>query len=268
MAQFEIAVDLSGVMEAAGNVVNDQVFPLVSQAVRAIAAQTQANWIESVQRAKLWSGERDAYASSVKWKETGPFSALVWSDYKHAEEIEFGRPARDLKKYLDTSPKVRRSANDRRYLIIPFRHNTPGSGAHARPMPPDVYEIARTLAPSRIVGKTKRVSGLIASDIKTRGPLMVDQNLYRWGESLPAGHGELRRAHHKTDPYAGMYRFDTKTPGGQRYSTYLTFRVLAEGQTGWVIPPKPGLHLAKQVAETMLPFAERAFAEAIRRTLG
>ena len=268
MAEFQISVDLSAVVVEAGNIVNERVFPLLSQAVRAVAEQTSANWIESVQRAKLWSGERDAYAETIKWKETGPFSALVWSDYKHAEAIETGRPARDLKQYLDTSSKVRRSAEGKRYLIVPFRHNTPGNAAHAKPMPPDVYEIARTLRPSRVTGSTQRISGLLASDPKTRGPLMVNQNLYRWGESLPAGHGEVRRAHHKSDPYAGMYRFQTTTPGGKRYSTYLSFRVMMEGSQGWIIPPQAGLHLAENVATGMRPLAEKAFGEAMKRSPG
>lgn len=268
MAEFRIAVDLSVVIEEAGSIVNERVLPMLSQAVRVVAEQTQTNWIESVRRAKLWSGEKDAYAASIQWRETGPFSALVWSDYKHAEAIEEGRPARDLKEYLNTSHKVRRSATGRRYLIIPFRHNTPGSEGMAKPMPASVYEIAKTLTPSRIIGKGKRISGLEASDIKTRGPLMVAQNRYLWGESLPAGHGLRLRAHHATDIYAGMYRFSTTTPGGKRYSTYLNFRVMAEGQQGWVIPPKAGLHLAENVAKEMAPLAERAFGEAIRRELG
>jgi len=266
MAEFRISVDLSAVIEEAGNIVNERVFPMLSQAVRAVAEQTTSNWIEAVQRAKLWSGEKDAYSASIKWQETGPFSALVWSDYKHAEEIEKGRPARDLKQYLQTSQKVRQSAAGRRYLIIPFRHNTPGSDGMASPMPESVYKVAKTLAPSRIVGKGKRQSGQFVP--KGGIPLMVPQNRYRWGESLPSGHGRKLRSHHATDRYAGMYRFSTTTPGGKRYSTYLTFRVMAEGQQGWIIPPAAGLHLAEGVVKEMAPLAEKVFSEAIRRELG
>lgn len=268
MAEFRIAVDLSAVIEEAGNVVNERVLPLLSKAVRDLAEQTASNWAEAVQRAKLWSGERDAYVASIQWKETGPFSALVWSDYKHAEEIEKGRPARDLKEYLNTSHKVRLAGDGKRYLIIPFRHNTPGNGALARAMPKSVYAIAKTLTFSRDIGKRQRVSGLQASDIRTRGPLMVTRTKYLWGESLPDGHGRRLRAHHRTDQYAGMYRFQTTTPGGKTSSEYLTFRVMKEGQQGWIIPPKAGLHLAENVAREMAPLAEKAFNDAIRAELG
>lgn len=260
---FSISIDLAPVAESVGSVINERVLPRLSQAVMAVAQQTQANWIESVMRAKLWAGEKDSYAQSIQWKMTGPFSALIWSDYRYDQEIENGRPSRDLKKMLDTSTKVRRSAEGRRYLIIPFRHNTPGHSALARAMPKAVYEIARTLKPSMIVGQTRRVSGLIASDVKTRAPLTVKQHLYRWGESLPEGHGRRLRPGNKTDPYAGMYRFQERS-GRSMKSVYMTFRVMAEGSPGWIIAPRPGLHIVKGVVQTMQPLAERVFGEAMR----
>ena len=267
MGEFRISVDLSAVAVAAGNIVNETVFPMLAQAVRAVSQQTAANWAEAVQRAKLWSGERDQYAGSIKVKETGPFAATVYTDYRHAQAIEKGRPARDLKRYLDTSAKTRRSAKGNRYLIIPFRHSTPGSDGHAPAMPTDVYEVARELTPSRVTGSGRRASGLMASDPKTRGPLTVNQNQYKWGGRLPAGLAPKLRPGHKSDPFAGMYRFDTTTPGGRRYSTFLTFRVLSERSSGWVIPPQPGLNIAQQVVQQMQPLAEKVFREAMRRTV-
>lgn len=267
MAEFRISVDLSGVINAT-RAVDRTVMPLLAQAVRAVAQQTQANWMEAVQRAKLWSGEKDAYAGSIKSEMTGDFSAVVWTDYKHAEEIETGRPARDLKKMLDTSLKVRQSKDGKRYLIIPFRHNAPGGDAHAPAMPQHVYEQAKALDPSRIVGQTQRLSGTGAFDVKSRTRLTVNQNVYRWGQSLPEGLAPKLRQQHKTDPYAGMVRFNTSTPGGKQSSTYLTFRVMHEDSQGWIVPAQPGLNLAKTVSENMQPMAEKAFNEAVKRTLG
>lgn len=264
MAEFKISVDLSSVIDTQ-RVLDQHVFPLLNQAVHAVGQQVQSNWIKAVQRAKLWSGEKDAYVASIKFQMTGPFSALVWSDYKHAEEIELGRPARDLKKMLDTSLKVRQSKQGKRYLIIPFRHNTPGHTATGPSMPQHVYDMASKLKPSHITGQTQRLSGTGAMDIKTRKHLTVNQNTYQWGGSLPAGMmGPNQKG--KADRFAGMYRFDTTTPGGARHSSYLTFRVMMEGSSGWIIPPQPGLHLADTVAREMQPLAEKAFQEAIKRT--
>jgi hypothetical protein len=262
MAEFRLSIDLSPVMAAAGNIINEQVLPLLSQAVRAVAQQVQTNWIESVQRARLRRGEKDAYAATIAWRSTGPFSALVQSDYQYDQEIENGRPARDLKRYLDTSAKVRRSAEGRRYLIIPFRHNTPGNEALGRSMPADVYEIARQLTPSRVTGQTTRVSGLIASDVSTRKLLTVNQNRYKWGAAMPASATWARPR------YAQMYRFDTTTPGsGKSSSSYLTFRVMREGSGGWIIPPQPGQKLAEMVVNDMRLLAEKVFTEALLRSL-
>lgn len=257
-SEFRISVDLSPLISAAQQAVDEQVLPLVNQAVRAIAQTTQTRWMEAVARAKLWDGERSAYMESIQMQMTGPFSALVWSDYKYAEEIEEGRPARDLKRMLNTSPKVRATKDGRRYLVIPFRHNTPGNESHAAAMPQHIYDEAKELKPSKIVGQMRRQSGLGAMDVKTRTHLTVNQNVYQWGARLKTP--EKR--------YSNMYRFDAKTPGGGRYSTYMTFRTMMEGSNGWIVPAQPGMHIAQQVAEEMRPLAEAAFTEAVKRTLG
>lgn len=282
MAEFKISVDMSGVA-AGANILNQQVMPLLNQAVRAVAQQTQINWMESVQRAKLWSGEKDAYSASITWQMTGPFSAVVSSNYRYAEEIETGRPPRDLKRMLDTSMKVRRTKDGRRFLVIPFRHNTPGNDAHAPAMPESVYALASQLSPSKIVGQAKRASGEVtslhptwgmrtlkkqtpfASHAPSKSTYLVARNVYQWGNKLPAFALANKAEERK---YGNMYRFDSRTPGGKRYSTYLTFRIMMEGSPGWIVPAKPGLFLAKKVADQMQPLAEQVFGEAMKRTLG
>lgn len=264
---FKISFDLGSVLDITA-AVNKQVFPLLHQAVKGVAAQTAADWQEAVYGAKLWSGEKDAYAQSIQWKMTGDFSAVVEATYKQAEEIESGRPARDLKRMLNYSLKVRTSKRGTRYLYIPFRHNTPGNDAHAQSMPQDIYDLAKQLAPSRVTGQTQRVSGTGAYDTKSKQLLTVNQNVYHWGQRLPAGLSQKLKPHHATDIHAGMYRFDTSTPGGAKSSTYLTFRTMSEKSTGWIIPAQPGQHIARGVQEKMQPKAQAAFAEAIKRSLG
>lgn len=259
MAYFKISVDLSGIPAVATSIVNQQVFPLLTQAVRAVAQQTAVNWVDGIQRAKLWSMEKQQYASSIKAEMTGPFSALVSSDYDKAEEIENGRPPRDLKTMLNTSLKVRVSKKGHRYLYIPFRHNTPGNEATGHAMTPDVYAVAKAMTPSTITGQTTRLSGTGAYDIKTQQRLTVPQNTYSWGEKITLPDAPRNQQ--------GMYRFDTST-GGAKSSQYLTFRTMAEGSPGWIIKAQPGLDIAKGVAEAMQPVADKAFGEAISRTLG
>lgn len=266
MAEYRISVDLSG-LAAVKDIVNAQVFPLLNQAVRAVAFQTSANWKQAVMENKLWSGEKDAYVKSISWRMTGDLSAIVEATYRHAEEIESGRPAKDLKKMLGTSLKVRTSSTGTRYLYIPFRHQIPGADAIGQAMPASIYAMAKEMAPSSVVGQYQRLSGTGAHDIKTRKHLTVNQNQYKWGDHLPAGLAPKLNPNHKTDPYAGMVRFDTSTANAKS-SVYLSFRTMSEKSQGWIVPAKPGLNIAKKVVDEMQPLAENAFAEAIKRTLG
>lgn len=264
--KFSISFDLAGKMDML-QVVNKQVFPLLNQAVRAITAQVAYNWTEEVYKAKLWSVEKDAYVKSIDWKMTGDFSGEVQATYKYAEEIENGRPSRDLKKMLNTSLKVRVNSKGARFLYIPFRHNTPGNDALATSMPQNVYDMAKGLSASMITGQTSRVSGLNAMDTNTKQFLTVPQNTYSWGQKLPAGLTPKLKPHHKTDIHAGMYRFETSTPGGAKSSAYLTFRTMSEKSKGWIVPAKPGLKIAEKVVNDMRPKANKAFEQAIKMTL-
>jgi len=95
--------------------------------------------------------------------------------------------------------------------------------------------------------------------MKTQQRLTVPQNTYSWGEKInvPGAAKNLQ----------GMYRFDTSS-GSSKSSSYLTFRTMAEGSPGWIVPAQPGLDIAKNIALDMQPVAEKAFGEAIARTLG
>lgn len=263
MAEFRIRLNLDS-LPAVRAAIYQQVYPLLTEAVKAIAQQTAVNWQTAVQNAKLWVNEKDAYAASIQVKMTGAFSALVWTDYRYAEQIENGRPARDLKKMLDTSLKVRVGKSGKRYLIIPFRHSTPGQTATGPSMPAHVYKQAKKLDASSVTGMSTRLSGTGAMDVKTRQFLTVPQRSYKWGGRLaPGSMGPNPRG--KTDRYAGMVRF--AEPGKKpKYSTYMTFRVMSQDSKGWIIKPQPGQNIARGVVADMQPVAEEIFREAVKRS--
>lgn len=288
MSLINYQITFSGAAQAelsAG--INAKVLPLLNQAVRAIAAQTSADWKEAVYRAKLWSVEKDAYAQSIKWEMTGDFSAYVSTDYKHASDIETGRPPRDLKKMLDTSLKVRRTEGGKRFLVIPFRHNTPGNAAHSKAMPGAVYNLAKSMTPSRVLSTGQRPSGEVThlspktgmhpsskqtpflSNPKTKQASMVASRKYAWGGRLTAAmlkDAGLSKTEAKR--YAGMVKMDATTPGGSKSSSYMTFRIMMDGQTNkWIVPAQPGQYLARNVAQAMQPKAEAAFKAAVKKSI-
>ncbi len=241
------------------------VLPTVSKTIDAAGRQLVNKWAEEVQRAKLWSGEKDAYAQSISWKMTGDFKGEATATYKHARQIEEGRPARDLKKMLGTSLKVRRSTKGNRFLVIPFRHNI-------KSMSPEVYAQAKALAPSKVVGMTQRKSGEITgygmqpakvqthflSDPKKRGAMMVQQAVYKWGGRIAAS--QLPASGNRNQ--IGMVRMDTSS-GKQKSSAYLTFRVMSEKSKGWIVPKQPGLFIVRKVTHDMKPKIEQALGMAV-----
>ena len=275
MTQFRIAVDMADVGAQAVAIINAAVLPRLNQAVRAVVTATQANWSEAVHRAKLWQGEKDAYAASIQAKMVGDFEGLVWSDYKYAREIDDGRPARDLKKYLDTSSKVRRTKDGRRFLIIPFRHTL-------KSMPAAVQSAAKMLTKSQVTGMGLRVSGQVRNDLKGRwgtvaqdrerrgagvsphSGFLVSQRKYLWGGRLPDGLALKEASHHKTDRFAGMVRMNASS-GKSRSSVYLTFRTMMEGSPGWVTKPVPGVFQMPELAREIEPFAQSSITEALRK---
>jgi hypothetical protein len=271
---FAISVDLSEVL-AAGPVERSGVFAHLSHQVRLTVEAGEARWKRAVQSAPIWSGEASAYAASIKGRMTGEFSGEITSDYKYVEDIESGRPPYDLKRMLNTSLKVRTSKKGKRYLIIPFRHNTPGNDALARDMDShdapgggkaDVYSEAKALSASKITGMGTRRSGTGAFDINTHKPIRVAQRKYVWGDRLPAGMTRKLQTHHKTDPTAGMVRMQASTPKAKS-STYLTFRIMIEGSSGWIIPARPGLWIAKNVADSLQRTADIDLPAAVARDL-
>jgi hypothetical protein len=280
MADYSIKLTLPNVSDVQ-KVFNQQVYPLLAQAVRAIAQEAAHNWIDAINVAPLWSVEKQKYIQSIRidyWADG--LRADVIASYKYASEIESGRPPRDLKLMLNTSTKVRRTKDGTRFLVIPMRHNSPGNAAHAPAMPPSVYALASQMKPSAVTGTGDRAAGEVTllspgsgmtpspiqtpylSNVGTKKTYLVAQNNYKWGERLTgkmlAQSGESKENQRR---YAGMVRMKESTGG----SSYLTFRVMSEKSKGWVIPAQPGLYLAKDVAEHLQPVAEAAIAEAMRR---
>ena len=296
-SSFSINVDLSEVIGQTG-AITKEVFPRLHQAVGAVAQAAQSRWMQAVYKAPgIWQEEKDRYAASIQWRFDGDFAAVVWTDEKVAEWIESGRPERDLKKMLDTSPKVRRTESGKRFLVIPLRHNTPGHGAHAQAMPESVYAMASQMAKSSITSMGQRPAGEVTklspktgmspsgkqtqylSDPTTKSDFMVPKRNYQWGDRLKvantapqmfrgrgagAPNAAVRRAWaDQYKHYNGMVRMETSTPGGASSSSYMTFRILMEGQSGWVVPAKPGMWIARSVATDLAPLAEKAFQKAV-----
>lgn len=255
---YRVQVDLGELLNLSG-ASQAGAFRNIQAAVERLAMAGAERWKSAALKAKLYPAEAQAYADSISYQLTGPFSATISATYKYVEDIETGRPARDLKRMLDTSMKVRQGKRGR-YLIIPMAHQTPGTaGTGGKAMPQDVYEQASGLTASQTIGQGRRRIGIQAQDAKTRSKYLT-RNVYRWGARLAAGLAPKLKERHATDPYASMYRFSAESGKSGRYSKYLTFRTMGEWQTGaWIIPAQPGQHIAQDVAAGLQADAEKIF---------
>lgn len=256
MANYSVSFDLSGIAGIA-DILQDTYRNSISNLVGSVADGMKSDWQKAVQNSGGKGGlsdyERHAYADSigVEFKE-GDLQALVYASFEHASQIEEGRPARDLKAALNTSTKVRMSKNGKKYLIIPFRHNV-------KTFTGIVAKAASAMGTSRITGKTLQDNGM---------GKQILRNTYQWDKSdvsvkhgrgkktqhlsftgaFPAGVVPKLKPSHVSDRLAGMRRFDGSTSGAKS-SVYLTFRVMVEGSSGWIVPAKPGLFIAKGVEQ-------------------
>lgn len=257
-----------------------QTFPALARAIEVLAKTAHQQWLAYAQGEPLPNGQvinlrSGTYHRSIQIEQTGEFAWRIFSNLAYAEAIETGIPARDLKRMLDSSLKVRRSKDGKRYLILPFRWGTPGRvGFGQNVMPPAVHQWFQGQQTSHITSTGTRVSGTGAWDVKTRAPLLVPQARYEWGARLTQQHlNTLGIAGPAAKRMAGMVNM--RQPGGHgggAHSQYLTFRVMSEDSPGWRAPAVPGRYPAKTVADRIKPVleqaVERACAEDIRRRLG
>lgn len=239
---FNVSFDAASLIKG----LNLQLEVAIAQAVQTTAMTTQVAWQQSILQSRgLWAPIKDRYAASIKVEyEPNGMGARIYSDDPMATPIETGIPARDMKQALNTSAKVRVAKTGKhagqRYLIIPFRHSTPGNTAHGSDMPSAVYDQAKQLTKSSVKGLVMVRSGLNASNVRSKGPLMTMRKTYNWGDRLKGPDIPKR--------FQGMVRFNTSS-GGQNSSAYTTFRVMGEWSPGWIIKAQPGRFIVKSVAE-------------------
>lgn len=245
MSAYTVSFDAASLIKG----LNLHLEKAIAQAVQTTAITAQAAWQQSIQQSRgLWTPIKDRYAASVKVTyDPGGMGATIYSDDPMATPIETGIPSRDMKRALDTSLKTRVAKNGKhagqRYLIIPFRHNTPGNTAHAGDMPAAVYAQAKSMTKSSVTRMSFRknqigVRGFTGA--RTHQLLQVRSRTYKWGDRLNGPDIPKR--------FKGMVRFNTSS-GGQNSSSFVTFRVMGEWSPGWIIKAQPGRYIVKGVSD-------------------
>lgn len=245
-------------------------FPYLSRAIIAISSRAEELWLAYAMGEELPDGRRvptylrSDYARSITNEEVGPYAREISSKAKYASHIERGFPARDQKIVLDSSHRARIVKSGphvgMKYLIVPFRHGTPGT--LASPMPVGIYRAAKGMRASFVTGYRDELS---VQDQSTP----VRRMTYSWGARLSPRTAEQiapkLKPSHTTSIYSGMVRFDRPVVGG--HSHYVTFRTMGAWSNGWIIPPRDGLYPLRNVRDQIQDTAERIIAAAIERDL-
>lgn len=211
------------------------------------AGLVQAAWIEAADAAQA----PDAYVQGLQGRGSliyplngDDLAAEVRNLAAQARRMEDGMPAYHLPSVMHwPTPKSRRGKHGY-YLIIPFRHGTPGAQAGSSQMSRRVYAVARQLQPGqRLTAGPLRGGAVHAPGMQPyapRNPLNV----------RPGQRASLQE---------GLQR----TPG-TRGSTYGTFRTMKPTSPGWNMPARPGLHLIPQVVRDMTPQITKILETALR----
>ncbi len=202
-----------------------------------------------------------ATARGVRREESGLLTWRIFNPSPVAKALEEGSPERDMKAMLPNAKRVRRGKDGQLYLIIPFRHGTPGTRGMAA-MPQSLYDRVVKFKWSRSLGAPMNrtsATGWTVPRFSYRWNDSVDK---AWMEKQGFDAGDIKK-------FAGMYRM--KGHDG-RSSGYLTFRVMSEKSKGWIRPAMPGFFPLRQaidlaLAENMAAL-ERAFEADVATTLG
>lgn len=128
--------------------------PQAVEAAGDLAVQTWLNVAAS--KFKHSQGEyANGIVSGVKYPyQSDRLHYKIIHNSPHAKALEEGYESFNMKKALDTSPKVRIGKDGKKYLVIPFQHGTPGTTS-MRAMPKEVYDKAPVYQREVIMGKVK-----------------------------------------------------------------------------------------------------------------
>jgi hypothetical protein len=247
---------------------------VVSSVMRDVVDGARAYWIQIAGKA-LHSTKTEYIAGiqAVEWPNTT--TAVITLTGVLPNLLENGMDAYDMHDTL-LGPNVpvgpggkHPNAKGGFYRAIPFRHQTPGQGAHGTPMGSaytgmlgsagaaqlgkDVYKAAKKLAPTLsdpYTGKTKWGGRLDTENLMSKGKQVVVPKL---------------KSYHAVDIYKGMVRQE-KSYGKATQSQYTTFRTISTDKSGkgtgsspWIRPATPGKFLAKQVVDYVNRTAPMAF---------
>lgn len=240
MVELGYQVDVQVSLSSLG--ITDQLSPKIADAIQSSVETSLAvikdKWQTEAQR-KL-NSTRPLYLQGLDFNSViypyagNAFSGAVQLQGKLPNMLETGFTAFDMKIGFSKSKRKITKKNGGWYLTIPFRHSTPGHFMYGKPMPKDVYGVAKKLA------HKERLSYPGAGDVSWTG--------YQ----------------HKNKTYDELTRI-IKSYNNTQQSQYMTFRRVSDKSDplSWQHPGYVGV----KIAQTLEPFATETFTKVLEHNL-
>ena len=226
-------------------------FPMFSQVAEGTAIRAEILYREYLGGKPTPEGRSvknptGAVARGVNREEVGLMKWRIFNDSPVADALEDGTKERDMKDCLATAKRARRAKDGSLYLIIPFRHGSPGARG-MKAMPQKVYDRVVKFKFSMNVGAP--------SARQSATGWTVPRFFYLWQSKLSSDDLKgMGLSDSEVKRYQGMYRMKDAASG--KSAGYMTFRVMSQKSQGWVRPAVPGLHPLQSAVD-------QAFAEAM-----
>ena len=203
--------------------------------LKGLGAATFAQW-KKLAMHRLRSTARD-YVAGLEHNEDGG-KVVIQLNGELPNMIEQGWGGGDMRQWMLSSPKAKEGENGP-YLVIPFRHGTPGTSGRnvGRPMPPSIHMEAKAL--SHTFTRPGAPVGQHGGQTTVHG-----QRLHPHKNMRSQARDILQRKekpYHASSIYMGMIKKGKHVAGGSVQTTgYSTFRTISmhtrDAQRHWVHP--------------------------------
>lgn len=192
--------------------------------LRGLGAAAMHHWKRQAMQ-KLKATSRD-YIAGLQ-EDIGSEKAVITLVGVLPNLIERGFRGGDMRTWMLEGPRAKRAKAGHRYLVVPFRHGTPGTTGRnvGIPMPRSIHSAAKQLSatlsrPSPAVGGTPGSTTLYGQRLHPDLP----QVKQRAREIL----NKKEKPWHATSIYRGMIRQEKTFAKATQTTGYTTFRVLSE----------------------------------------
>jgi len=265
MIQITLTPEDSALAELVGSLefMSAKVMPHTYQAFKRAVRLVEHTWKCYAMGAEMSGGMKlkrptGGYARSIKTMFYSPFNYEVISTAKVAKYLEEGTREHDMKKTHPFGKRSRVTAKGQGYLIIPFRHGTPGA-IYYPPVPEQLYQRIKEIARRADIRLSTRAQGKKYTP-NYRGEMIPRAKYNRGGSVTGLGDENLD----------GLIFMKIPTGKEKGRTAMMTFRVISENSPTfkWIRKAMPAMNITKHVVENTQDAIKDLITMGLKKDLG